>query len=482
MRVDGNLLGHDLVNQILDELTIRNTAKTIAKRTKRYEWWKLPDSFLLAELDGDELVMPRGYAVQLKLLLREKGIRVQWVDRRYRAKGPPFKWAKPFTPRVHQPPAVKAMRKHQQGMYQAPTGSGKSLTCISFIKETRPRKAIILVDKKDLLNQWIKNFKDWLGEEAGKIGDGKFEYENRICVATVQTIWSYMKNGKLPEGFFEQYAVVIADECHHATAETWEQIIGAFNAQYRIGDSATPDKLDDKFEFALAVLGEVFHMDDEDELVRLGVLVRPRVEVIKTDFTFTFWTDHESDSKGNCQVPGCKIRKRHGHRNNYHKLKEAIVYDYERNSVIAENIASVAGTGPHHQIVISDEIRHLEAIEQSVIATLVGIPMFTLTGKVTGKKRKELLEEIDRIDECIIFATVAKEGLDIPQLDRVHLPFPAGNIKPTEQKIGRGTRISDNKDDSVIYDYLDWKVKKLLAQFKKRRYGIYEKKNMEVVI
>lgn len=483
LSVDGNLLGHDLVNQILDELTIENTQKKIAKRARRYEWWKLPDDFLLANLDGDTLVMPRGYAVQLKLLLRENNLRVQWVDRRRRCKGPVFKWTKPFEPRIHQPLAVKKMRRHQQGMYQAPTGSGKSLTCVKFIADTRPRKAIVLLDRKGLQSQWIKDFKDWLGEDAGIIGAGKFEYDRRVVVATVQTIWSYMKRDKLPDGFFEMFDCMIADECHHSTAETWEKIIGAFNAKYRIGVSATPDRKDDKFEFALAVLGEVFHEDKEEELLKAGVLVKPRVQMVRTDFQFHYWPSHSVERREHCLVPKCKKsgKQAHSHRDNYQQLKNAIVSDHDRNQLVAEEIVGVANSGKHIQLVISDEIRHLDAIEEAIISTLLGLPIYRLTGKVNGKKREEVLEAIERDDACIILATVAKEGLDIPKIDRIHLPFPSGNPKVTEQKVGRGTRVFDGKVDTVILDYVDPHVKKLLAQFKKRRYGLYEKKGMEVV-
>ena len=46
--------------------------------------------------------------------------------------------------------------KHQQGMYEAPTGSGKTVTCIGFIAAKQPRRTLILVDQLDLLNQWRK--------------------------------------------------------------------------------------------------------------------------------------------------------------------------------------------------------------------------------------------------------------------------------------------------------------------------------------
>src|SRR6476620_3282330 len=90
LRVDGNIIGHDLVERIFDELTIHNTAKDIARRTRRWEWEKLPDEFQLGDLDGDTVVMPRGYAYQLKTLLREHGLKVHWNDHRRWRRGAPF--------------------------------------------------------------------------------------------------------------------------------------------------------------------------------------------------------------------------------------------------------------------------------------------------------------------------------------------------------------------------------------------------------
>ena len=90
LRVDGNLLGHDLAEQIFDELEVPNEDRERAERSNRWGWWDMPEVFQLGELDGDTVVMPRGFALQLKLLLREHRIKVIWVDRRKWARGPAF--------------------------------------------------------------------------------------------------------------------------------------------------------------------------------------------------------------------------------------------------------------------------------------------------------------------------------------------------------------------------------------------------------
>ena len=485
LRLDGNLIGHDLANKIFDELTIYNHAKDVARAMDRWGWQDLPDDFLLGELDGDTVVMPRGYAFQLKTLLRQNDLRVQWVDRRQWKRGSSFDGHLGSALKDHQWEAIYQIMRHQQGMYEAPTGSGKTVTCIGFIRHKSPRKTLILVDQIGLLHQWRKEIARWLRlniDDIGQIGDGKWNEGARITVATVQSIRS-----KVPDDeWFEQWDAVILDECHHVTADTIQAIVGAFNAKYRFGVSATPDRKNDKFEFALNVLGEVFHQDDEEELRDAGMLMRPTVRVVKTDFNHVYWNDHHSDEEDECSVPGCRLSgvRPHEHRNNYHAVKRALIEDKDRNNLVMNTLLGQIMAGDHHHLIVSDEIRHLDALRDALWDAEIDpgrLPdVFTMTGQVKGKKRVAIKEAIEAVKAAIVFATVAKEGLDIPAVDRIYLPFPSGNGKKVQQWIGRGTRISEGKEDIVVFDFFDINVGVLKAQFRKRRTGCYYPLGMDV--
>jgi len=494
LRLDGNFIGHDLANEIFDELTIYNHAKDVAQKMNRWGWQELPDDFLLASLEGDTVVMPRGYAYQLKTLLRERDIRVQWEDHRQWRRGGPF----PLTGtngrfKPHQIRAIRKIIKHQQGMYEAPTGSGKTVTCIGFIIAKQPKRTLILTDRVDLLNQWRKELAAWLGvniEDIGQIGQGEWNVGARVTVATVQTIWSAIKQHEdattLIAEFFSAWDCVIIDECHHVTAETIEAIVGEFNAKYRFGVSATTDRKDDRFEFALNTLGEVFHKDDEKELRAAGVLMRPRVKVIRTKFGADFWPDHESDEDDKCMVPTCKLsgKRPHWHRNNYQNVKTDVLLDADRNFLICETIWDEVVAGPHHHLIVCDEIRQLEALYTLLLSThphSEGLPgVYVMTGRVKGKERVRIKAEIEAAPEAIVFATVAKEGLDIPAVDRIYLPSPSGNPKVTQQKIGRGTRIHEGKLDIIVFDFFDILVDIFRKQFRKRRFQCYDQLGLEV--
>jgi superfamily II DNA or RNA helicase len=490
LRVDGNFLGHDLASDIFDELTMINPAWIDAKKRKVWDMSDIEKWIILGELDGDTVIAPRGYAMEYKLLLRKHGHRVQWVDRRTWRSGPPFGYDR-FSYLDHQRPAVAAMIKHEQGIYEAPTGSGKTVCGCGLMWERHPEFSLILVDRLELMDQWKKRLVQHTGispDMIGQIGGGKWE-EKRITVATVQTLRKALREGSksLGERFFKKWSIVILDECHHVTSDTLQELIQLFWARYRIGFSATPDRQDMLFDVALDVLGDVFYADSEDELRAAGIITTPRVHRIQTNFDYIYWGDHQSDRKGNCQVPWCKKTSQHGHRNNYQKLKDALVMDKARNGLVVSCLMSQIMTGPHIHLVVSDEVRQLEALIASYEHRTKNVkgdlpPVYLLTGRQTKKQRREIVEALEHAENAVLFSTVAKEGLDIPAIDRIYLPFPNKQPANTEQKIGRGTRAMVGKGQTLIFDFCDTNIIVLRRQFKNRRFRVYDRLGLEVVM
>ena len=488
-RVDGNLLGIDLVERVLKELTLINPAWIAGcKGNGGRPDDDIPKWIILADLDGDTLVMPRGYAYEFKLLLREWGHRVWWLDRRKWEQGPAFGYAE-FDYRDHQRVAVRKLRHHQQGIYEAPTGSGKTVAICGLIWELQPAKAIVLVDKIELLHQWRKEFLEKTGcpeELVGQIGQSKWD-ERRFTIATVQTLRRALKTGKIGPEWFRQWDLVDLDECHHVTAETIMELMQLFWARYRLGNSATPDRQDMKFDIALDIIGDVVHSEGEEELREAGLITAPTVHRIQTNFKFPYHRAHVSGPRGQCEIDGCKINRVHSHKNNYMKMMEHLVNDPARNGLVVSCVLAQIKTGPHVHLVISDRVTHLEALmiaySRAAKALKVKVPStYLLTGKTPKAKRKQIMAEVQAHADCVLFSTVAKEGLDVPMIDRIYLPFPATQPAATEQKIGRGTRARAGKGETLIFDFADVHVKPLRRQFKRRRTLVYDKLGLEVIM
>ena len=97
-----------------------------------------------------------------------------------------------------------------------------------------------------------------------------------------------------------------------------------------------------------------------------------------------------------------------------------------------------------------------------------------IDGKMTTKKAKALreqaIEEMRQGRKRYLFATysLAKEGLDIPRLDRLYLTTPQKDYAVITQSIGRIARTFQGKGEPVAYDYVDDGIQYLVRSYKKR--------------
>ena len=298
----------------------------------------MPDKIALSELDGDYLVMPRGFATDYAEGLRSLGLNIGWVDRREWS--PKFRIGTEPKLRAWQKPAVEVMRSHHQGIYKAPAGSGKTVAVLALVRQLACR-SIILVNTKDIVWQWLERATQFLGTDypVGQIGDGVFDVSPYLTIATEQTLHSRFDELER-DGFFEQFSLVCLDECHHAQANTYRAVLDRFSARYRLGVSATPEKTGD-FALATNVLGPIIH---ETLPSAVDSLQKPEVIRIPTKFGFGF-----RGTKSRCQ------------RSNYPQMINALDPQRGPESTLIVDTPSCSKKG-HHQLVVSKRLEHLDIL------------------------------------------------------------------------------------------------------------------------
>ena len=244
-----HLPDHVLV-PLLDELTIPNLAQEEARARHIAGWQDMDPTIEMYEYEGDWLVLLRGFASQLAKGMDTLGIRIEWQDERKR----PDEWfdeAEEIPARPYQKKLIEAIKEAEQGIAKAPTGSGKTVAILELIRLVGG-PALIIVNTKEIADQWVTRISEWLGyENTGFIGDGEFRVDDFITVVLNATLWSRNET-LLNEHFHRRFAVVCLDECHHATAETYKEVMSNFTATWRFGASATPEKTGD---FTLAEAG-----------------------------------------------------------------------------------------------------------------------------------------------------------------------------------------------------------------------------------
>lgn len=462
VRVDD--LEPSVLNQLRQALTIPNGEKEVALREHVWGAKDLPDHILLYEEHGGMIYLPRGFLWKFVEGLNVIGKDFKPIDQRVSC---PLEITGNFIElRAHQGPAVEAILSHEQGIYQAPPASGKTVTVLEAIRRAQQR-SLVLVDKINIATQWKNRCETFLGFTPGIIGDGLHE-EDDVTIALMQTLWA-RRDELLQTGWFRKWGLVCLDECHHVTAETYSQIIQDFPARYRFGVSATPKRDDWTFPITTAVLGPVIYETTKAQL-HGDVLMKPTVQVIKTSFEHAFRSTYVD---GNNKVK----------RNNYGPMLKALVSNEHRNDLIINEL----WRNRHHcNLVISKRLAHLELLRSRFIeACLVmddGIPEERVV-MLTGKENRDRRDEIAAMaadGEIVIFSTIADEALDIPRLDRLYLVWPTRKTAVIRQQIGRIERVHPEKLDAIVFDFVDWRVGVLKSQYLQRINEVYRAEGLEI--
>ena len=195
--------------------------------------------------------------------------------------------------RESQIPAAQAMLENETGILHAATAFGKTVVCCDVIAR-RGMSTLILVDRADLMNQWLRRLEEFLDideelpeyktktgrirKRKSLIGNLQGSHDTLTGIVDVAMIRSLNKK----DGFhprLKEYAQVFFDECHHAASDSAIEVLQEINAKYVYGVTATPKRGDGKEKINEFLLGPVryrFTAKDRAEEQNIDHLVYPR--------------------------------------------------------------------------------------------------------------------------------------------------------------------------------------------------------------
>lgn len=439
VRIDSHLrvrkadlpIGHEEL--IKQRLTIPNGEKAAARKRRQWGWEDLPDSILLYEDAGPLLVMPRGFALELRAGLNASGHDVGWHDHTAApslrldemvSQGP--------TLRDDQEQACQALLRHRQGILQAPTGGGKTVIVLEAWRRVGLR-GLILVEKAALADQWRLRCQQHLGFEPGLIGEGEWD-ERKLTVATLQTLHRREIGGD----WWRRWGFVSADECHHAVADTYAGQLRRVVSRYFIGKTATPLEGEWTQPILTSIFGPIVHVVSPETLRRAGVRMTPIVRRVRTGWR---WRPENRQQE---ELVDTKTI--------YRYVINQIKGDIGRVTTIAQTI--LAQPPECAQLVVAKQLGYLDLIESALFQMGYEGEILFYRGEESPQARAAVAERADQ-GGCVILATVADEGVDIPRLDRLHLVWPQRKERVLIQQVGRILRTHPNKRGCVIYDYVD---------------------------
>lgn len=392
--------------------------------------------------------LPRGCLEEAVELLRSLKIEVKIIDER--CSGIPIKCQFQGILRPEQEAAVKALLEHETGVLAAATAFGKTVVAAKVIAE-RAVNTLVLVHRRQLLDQWIAQvieFLDLKTGEIGLIGSGKHKPCKFVDIAIIQSL--YRKG--IVDDVVGEYGHLIVDECHHIPAASFEQVARKCKSKYVLGLSATVTRKDGHHPIIFMQCGPVrFRIG-----AKQGTEAHPfqhRVVLRPTKFTF---------------VPS-KDKKL-----SIHEIYDTLMTDEARNELIFEDILRSIAEDKRSPILITERRGHLEMFAERFRPYVKNIVVFK--GGMGHRQRQKIREQLNSIkddDERLLIATgkYLGEGFDDARLDTLFLTLPISWKGTLAQYAGRLHRSHYNKKEVRIYDYVDLKVPMLERMYKRRLQG-----------
>jgi superfamily II DNA or RNA helicase len=427
-----------VISFLKEELNFLNT-EYLTKRRIGKSTYKVQKYFKLIEESGDTVSIPRGFLDRFVAFLNEHAISHSVRHGYPSVDEVPFKSCIELTP--FQMEVLDSALKYDQGVIVAPSGSGKTIIGLELIAR-RKLPALILVHRKQILDQWVERIQEFLGIPKAHIGQysgSKKKISNQISVGLLQSLSRKKDLSELKSRF----GTILVDECHHIPASTFREVVAQFNSHYLYGLTATPSRKHNDEKLIYVYIGDIVAQMEAADFK--PVLSPPsqafEVQVRVTDLAipFKFTTDL------------------------FQLLAKMVCFDTSRNKLIVDDILRET-SGGKKALVLSERKEHLEILNLYLKGKCETI---VISGDDSVRARKSKVMQIEDGHYQVILSTgqFFGEGVDIRGINCLILAFPFSFEGKLVQYIGR---LRDIGGQRLIIDYRDRNIPFLERQFKQR--------------
>ena len=441
-------LNPGLRNRLLRVAAFQNP-EFYAAQAMRLSTFGKPRVMACAEDHPHHIGLPRGCLDDVRAVLDNAGVRAVLRDERQAGTNLDVRFQGEL--RVDQQRAADAMLRHDTGVLAATTAFGKTVIAAWLIAR-RGVNTLVLVHRRQLMDQWVDRLSTFLGvpsKAIGRIGGGRDRATGQLDVAIIQSL---VRKGVVDDRVAD-YGHLIVDECHHLSAQSFENVARQSKARFVLGLSATVTRKDGHHPIIFMQCGPVRHRVDP----RTQAAARPFEHIVLVQPTsFVPLRDAEPDR-----------------RLEFQRLYQGLVEDDERNRRICADVVDAVGTG-RSPLVLTERNEHLERLEAGIVGHVAHV--ITLKAGLGKRQRLAMAERLASVppDQGRVILATGKhigEGFDDPRLDTLFLTMPVSWRGTVAQYAGRLHRLHDGKRDVRVYDYADLNVPMLARMFDRRCRG-----------
>ena len=355
-----------------------------------------------------------------------------------------------YTLRPYQQDAVEFTLRHfrksrDPAVIVLPTGAGKSLIIAELAKIAKGR-VLVLAHVKELVEQNYEKFTSY-GLDAGiySAGLSQKDVTGKVIFGSIQSVARASKN------FFEDFSLVVIDECHRVNLESGTQYLEVLKKIWEsnkmicvLGLTATPYRLDSGWIYQYNYRGFVTSI--QPKLFKKCIFELTLSDMIKAKFlTEPVQIDAPVASYDFSSLKLIPVSESF-------KLSEIeeILKDQSRiTPVIIQNIVELS-KDRLGVLIFTASVRHAAEI----LNYLPKGESALIVGDTPGEDRDKIVTEFkDRKIKYLVNVSVLTTGFDAPHVDVIAILRPTESVALYQQIVGRGLRLYPEKHDCLVLDY-----------------------------
>lgn len=319
----------------------------------------------------------------------------------------------------------------------AATGTGKTMVAAfdykEFKKENPSSSFLFLAHRKEILLQSRMAFRNVLRDQNfGKLWvDGEMPRQYDHVFASIQSLTFGDKYLKFSLDHFDY---IVIDETHHASASSYLRILEHFQPKILLGLTATPERMDG------ADITDYF-----DNRIASEIRLKDAIDrKLLSPFHYFGVSDPEDLSHIKWSRGGYDISELE---KVYTKSKQRVEVVLDSMKRYLKDMKSFKALG------FCVSVEHANFMAHSF--NKVNIPSMALSSQSSREDRdkaKNLLTSGQL--NCIFTVDLFNEGVDIPEVDTVLFLRPTESLTVFLQQLGRGLRLSEDKEVLTVLDYV----------------------------
>lgn len=378
--------------------------------------------------------------------------------------------------RPYQAEALEAwIAAKGRGVVVLPTGAGKTYLAVLAIQE-KQRSALVIAPTLDLVRQWYDVLRLSFGGEVGVIGGGEY----KVLPLTVTT---YDSAHIHLDHLGDRFGLLIFDECHHLPAEAYTLAAKMSIAPFRLGLTATPERVDGLERRLAELIGPIVLRRDIGELAGEW-LADYDVETISIPLTAAARAEYDSEReiyRNYLRKTGIRMGSPQGFTD---FIRRSAGSDEGRRALLAYRRQRELALAAEGKLDVLEELLSRHRLDRALIFTednamayriarRLLIPPITHQTKVS--ERSQILAAFERGElGAVVTSKVLNEGVDVPSANVAIIISGSGSVREHVQRLGRILRKGEGKR-ALLYELITDDTAEGFISARRRAHEAYTK-------